>query len=236
MASVLQKLVGQIAASDIHQLVQDGYPESYELEFKKTLPEKHGKQASWIKGGNEIEDHARNEILSEVIGFANAQGGFVIVGVDETAEKPPRAKSIEAIPRIGELARRIEDQARSCIDMPLPRLETRPIETNSEGGGVLLLYTGPSRVAPHRLATTGHCYLRRGTSTIKMNMREIQDMTLNMARGFAGIAAAFQERSYKFREWANGNIGRHSMLGKNFRIAGCPCADGPDEGVSRSFD
>jgi hypothetical protein len=57
---------------------------------KKTLPDKRGRQHPWVTGGD-IEDHARNEILPEVIAFANAQGGSLILGIEETSDKPPRA-------------------------------------------------------------------------------------------------------------------------------------------------
>jgi hypothetical protein len=39
-------------------------------------------------------------LLREVIAFANAQGGNVIVGMDETRDDPPRAAAICPLPRI----------------------------------------------------------------------------------------------------------------------------------------
>jgi len=83
----------------------------------------------------------------------------------ETPDNPPRADAIMPLPRVGELARRFEDQTRSCIDPPLPRLQIRAIETDGQGGGVIVFRTSASRAAPHRLNTTREAYVRRGAST-----------------------------------------------------------------------
>src|ERR1700704_465338 len=110
--SIFTKPFEQIDANDVAQVVKEHCPEGYEIEFKKTLPEKQGSREPWLQGKDEIGSHARDTILKELVAFANSAGGFVLVGIDETDEKPPRAKSIEPIPRVGELASRIEDQIR----------------------------------------------------------------------------------------------------------------------------
>ena len=178
----------------------------------------------WL-GGGDIGDHARDEILSEVIAFANAQGGSVVLGIEETSDKPPRAHAVTPLPRVGELARRFEDQARSCIDPPLPRLQIRAIETDGQDRGVVVFRTSASRAAPHRLTTTRESYVRRGSSTVKMTMREIQDMTLNVARGLAAIDATFKERRDLFHAWA-----RSQKPVVAYRVTALPLVDLPDPG------
>ena len=200
------------------------WPEGYEVEFKKTLPDKRGGGHPWL-GGGDIGDHARDEILSEVIAFANAQGGSVVLGIEETSDKPPRAHAVTPLPRVGELARRFEDQARSCIDPPLPRLQIRAIETDGQDRGVVVFRTSASRAAPHRLTTTRESYVRRGSSTVKMTMREIQDMTLNVARGLAAIDATFKERRDLFHAWA-----RSQKPVVAYRVTALPLVDLPDPG------
>jgi hypothetical protein len=224
MLAVFTKTLDLVGAADIAELAAQTWPEGYEVEFKETLPNRKGGQHPWLTGGD-IGDHARDEILSEVIAFANAQGGSVVLGIEETSDKPPRAHAVAALPRIGELARRFEDQARSCIDPPLPRLQIRPIETDGQGGGVVVFRTSPSRAAPHRLTTTRESYVRRGLSTVKMTMREIQDMTLNVARGLAGIDASFKERQSAFQKWARPQADIIAC-----RVTALPLADLPDPG------
>jgi predicted HTH transcriptional regulator len=148
---------------------------------KKALSDRGGGQHPWFTGGD-IGDHARNEILAEVIAFANAQGGSVVLGIEETPDKPPRAHAITPMPRVGELARRFEDQARSCIDPPLPRLQIRAIETDGQKGGVVVFRVSPSRAAPHRLTTTRESFVRRGSSSVRMT---IGDIATHHANGLA---------------------------------------------------
>jgi hypothetical protein len=223
--AIFTKRLDLISAADIAELTAEKWPEGYQVEFKKALSVKKGSPHPWFTGGDDIGDHARNEILGEVIAFANAQGGSVVLGIEETPDKPPRAHAIAPLPRVGELARRFEDQARSCIDPPLPRLQIWPIETDGQGGGVVLFRVSPSRTAPHRLTTTRGSFVRRGSSSVRMTMREVQDMTLNVARGLAGIDASFKERQSAFVKWSEP---QQEVIA--YRVTALPIVDLPDPG------
>ena len=131
----------------------------------------------------QLTAYARDRLFREVIAFANAQGGTLVLGAEETREKPPRAANICPLPRIHDLATRMEDAAHACIDPVLPGLRVRGIETGSPGEGVVIFRTLASPIGPHRVASDGHAYIRRGASSVKMTMREIQDLTLDLARG-----------------------------------------------------
>jgi hypothetical protein len=225
MLAVFTKPLELVTSADVAELSAQTWPEGYEVEFKKTLPYRSGGSHPWLAGSGSIGDYARDEILGEVIAFANAQGGSVVLGIEETSDKPPRAHAVVAVPRVGELARRFEDQARSCIDPPLPRLQIRAIETDAQGGGVVVFRVSPSRAAPHRLTTNRESFVRHGSSTMKMTMREIQDMTLNVARGLARIDASFDERRSAFHKWANPQADVVAC-----RVTALPLVDLPDPG------
>jgi len=225
MLAIFTKTLELVGSADVLQLVAQTWPEGYEVEFKRTLGHKKGEPHAWLAGGEEIGDYARDELLAEVVALANANGGTVILGIEETRDKPPRAHLVVPLPRAGELARRFEDQARSCIDPPLARLQVRAIEMDGSGGGVVIFRTAPSRAAPHRLTTTRESYVRRGSSTVKMTMREIQDTTLNVARGLAGIEATFDGRRERFQQWGTG-----VRPGVAYRATAVPLVDLPDPG------
>lgn len=229
MIPIFTRPLELVTAADVEDLVAQAWPEGYDVEYKKPLPHKKGGDDPWIEGKNEIGEYARDEVLAEVVALANAQGGTVILGIEETADKPPRANSINALPRVREIARRLEDQARSCIDPPLPRLQIRGIDIDANDRGVVILRTIASREAPHRLATTREGYARRGASTVRMTMREIQDMTLNVARGVAGIEKIYDARRTGFTDW-----GRRSDVSVGFRVTAVPLTPMPD--VGRIFD
>ena len=190
------KPLDQITPEDISDLCARSAYESPVLEFKQELPGERGRPDPWITGGN-FTYYARDRLLREIVAFANAQGGTLILGIEETEDNPPRAAATQPIPRISDLAMRLEEAARACIDPRLPALQARGIEMDNAGRGVVIFRVTPSPSGPHRVASDGHAFIPRGASSVKMTMREIQDLTLDLARGaerlyelFAGRAAA----------------------------------------------
>jgi hypothetical protein len=194
------KPLNMVDANDVTALANSGWPESYTLEYKRSLPNKSGGSDPWDQGKNEIGDYARNELLAEIVGMANSDGGYLILGIDETTEKPPRPSSIVEQREVRDLARRFEDQARACIDPPISSLIVHPIETNGTSG-VVVFKVSASRFAPHRVSTTRDAFVRRGASTTKMTMREIQDMSVASARRTDDLQLEFQVFRAKFRTW-----------------------------------
>lgn len=224
MTSFFQKPIRQLQADDVLGLVTDACSEGYEVEFKETIPDKRGQPSLWLAGKSEISEYARDNLLAEIVAFANAQGGYLFLGIAETDDKPARAARIVPLPRLGELARRLEDQARACIEPSVPRLEFRPVETGP-GEGVLIIYCGGSNRAPHRLSTTSEAFVRRGSSSSKMTMREIQEMSVNVARELDRLPELFKQRSNAFMSWAE-----KAGEGAAFRISAIPLRRLPDPG------
>ncbi len=226
MLSIFTKPLEQITADDLTELTSKKWSENFQVEYKKTLPDKNAERSSWLSGGDKITDAARDKLFSEIIAFANSMGGTLILGIEETLDKPPRAEGINPIPRVGDLASRLEDMAKSVIDPILPNLQIWPIEVNHDDkSGVIIFRVLPSRRAPHRLKTTGRCYIRNGTSSQEMDMRQIQDMTLNVARDLAGIDKVFQSRQEAFHKW--GTIRKRMAA---VRVTAIPLLEVPDLG------
>jgi predicted HTH transcriptional regulator len=84
--------IDAIHVGDIEALVS--VEESPSLEFKRSLPTTDGRPDPWMS--NQSSAYARDQIAKEIVAFANAYGGIVIVGIDETDDKPASAK--EEIP------------------------------------------------------------------------------------------------------------------------------------------
>src|SRR6266446_2469531 len=91
------------------------------------LPTSDGQPDRWMRDQSGIGRVARDDIAKEVVAFANAYGGIVIVGMDETADNPKRAKAIFSpqIPRVVDCAEQLTRALRAVIDPPLPMLSTR---------------------------------------------------------------------------------------------------------------
>jgi hypothetical protein len=196
---VFGKRIGELTAGDIDRLWQDVVPEGAEVELKETLPTNKGRVDPWFNGGDSIGEKARNELLEEVIAFANAFGGSLVLGISETDDKPARAKAIVPLPRCAELADRLRLQCRDCIEPQIPLLEVAGVPTRPDGAGVVVFQVPRSRAGPHRHTVTKECYVRRADRTERMTMREIQDLTLHLTRSAAGINAIFDSRRLKFQ-------------------------------------
>ena len=197
MIEVISKSADQISIGDIESLIDSQVPESEQIEFKESLPAKKGHDP-WLEGKNQIGDRAKNEILEEVVAFANAYGGVCLLGIKESSTKPPVAAEISPIPRCAELAESLKLVFRDCVDPQLPQIEIIPIKTNGESG-VIICRAGQSRLAPHRVTRTLVCPIRQSDRCEKMTMRQIQDLTLNISRGLERLEKRLSERSERFQ-------------------------------------
>ncbi|WP_301103413.1 ATP-binding protein [Propionivibrio sp.] len=207
MLSIFTKPIENITAADVRELIEHGTPENYQVEYKRDLPTDNRHQDTW-RTAKEINTFSSDKILGEIVAFANAMGGTLILGIKETHDKPPRAGEITPLPHVADLAQRFEDKA-TTIEPPLFGLKIWPVvmdDTSEEKGGVVIFRVPQSNRAPHRLSTNGKAFVRTGTSARVMDMRQIQDMTLNVARGNERIEETFLKRREDFEDWATSKV------------------------------
>ena len=195
MIGALSKPADQIGIDDVEALISSEVPEGEQIEFKRSLPA--GGQDPWMTGGDKIGDRARNAILKEAVAFANAHGGALVLGIEESSAKPPVAARVSPIPRCAELADRLKLVFRNCVEPQLPALEIFAVPTEDDAG-VVVIRMGRSRLAPHRVWRTRVCPIRRSDRCEEMTMREIQDMTLNLSRGLERLERRLAERKERF--------------------------------------
>ena len=195
---VLSKPADQIGVNDIEALIVSKVPEGEQIEFKESLPAKKETPDPWMTGKNHIGDRAKNIILKEVVAFANAHGGALVLGIKESDTKPPVAAEISPIPRCADLVESLKYVFRDRVEPQLPRLEVFAVPTEGESG-VIILRVGRSRLAPHQVTKTLVCPVRRSDRCEEMTMREIQDMTLNVSRGLERLRRRLLERSERFQ-------------------------------------
>src|SRR5690606_3742354 len=110
--------------------------------------------------------------LAEIVAFANANGGTLVLGVVDSKDEPPQAIDRNPLPRCEALARRLLDAAEDVIEPRLPLLMARGIPTDESGNGYVILRTGRSRAGPHRLnGKSREFYVRRGERAARMDVR-----------------------------------------------------------------
>lgn len=202
MTAILSKPIDQIDAADIRSLVTSRVPEGERIEFKRELPAKGtSNRDPWMLGQMKIGRHAKDQILKEVVSFANAYGGVLVLGIEEDRNAtPPVAKAICAIPKCEELAERFRIIFRDRVEPKLPpSCDIFAVATGQTDDGVVVFrIPGGSRLAPHRIKGTWICPVRRWDRSEEMSMREIQDMTLNVTRGLERLDKKLRERAARF--------------------------------------
>ena len=221
MLEVFAKPLQEITTDDIRALIELEVPEGEQVEFKKEPPGEGGKPDPWMNGGK-MGNYAKDRLLKEVVAFANAYGGVLVTGIDESDTKPAVATRITAVPRCVELAESLKLVFRDRVEPQLVRIDIAGIPTEDDGSGVVIIRVGKSRLAPHRVTRTLICPIRRADRSEEMTMREIQDMTLNVSRGLEGLEKRLAERCKNFSlEFTRPNFQR--KLG--FRVTGVPVVD-----------
>ena len=76
MLPIFTKPLHGVTGEDAQQLISEQVPEGATVEFKEALPQKKGGADPWITKG-QVPEYARNEILAELVAFANAHGGHL---------------------------------------------------------------------------------------------------------------------------------------------------------------
>ena len=202
MKLLLTKPLSDVDAGDISRLSDHGEEESLTLELKGPLPVPKNQTDPWEEGKSRILDDTRDKILAEVVGMANAAGGVVILGVDETDDEPRRAEAPRPLRDCVQLASRLEDKAWSCIEPRLPSLEVKGIPLSTDGAGVVLMRVpGRSLRGPHGLTTKHRAYVRRGSKTEPMLVSEIRERTLQTQRQLDELERRFTTRRQEFGKW-----------------------------------
>jgi hypothetical protein len=163
--------------ANLEQLVDRQIEEGPRLEFKQALATADGRQDRWMLDQKSIGSVARDDIAKELVAFANAYGGVIIVGIVESDDNPKRASAIAEphIPKVADCAQRLEQALRSVINPPLPMLEVRGIEI-TDGSGAIVLRVGSSGSAPHGFGRPSNAYVRRGSNSEPLTMRDLQSI------------------------------------------------------------
>jgi hypothetical protein len=199
LSGMFAKPLNSLTAVDIERLHLDQVRESDVVEFKQALSGKGGPDA-WHTGEGKVSDIARDKIVNELVAFANAHGGTLVLGVAETNDKPPRADRICPIPRCADLAERLSRALAETVEPPFaPFPAIVPVATDGDAG-VVIFQVAASRNAPHRHRSSREAYIRRGEQAVPMTMREIQDLTLQVERGIASLEAKFEKAAHQFAE------------------------------------
>jgi hypothetical protein len=187
--------IDEITFKDIADLAEAKAEEGIRLEFKRTFSTSDGQPDRWMRDQTGIGRIARDDIAKEVVAFANAYGGVVIIGIDETDDHPKRAGQLASpqMPQVADCAEQLARSLRAIIDPPLPMLEVRGIASSASGEGVVVVRVGFSPSAPHGFGIPPATYVRHGSESKPLSMRELQSMFFERRTRLERVASRRQE-------------------------------------------
>lgn len=194
---ILEAPIGDLTFADIEVLIREEAEEGPRLELKRSLPSNDRDGDPWMKGAKKFSNPARDGLAKEIVALANAYGGAIVVGIDETEDHPKRALGPDPvlIPRIAACAEQMQQVLDSLIDPPLAVLEVRGIERpDGDGAGILVIRTGPSTRAPHGHGRPPLAYMRRGSRSEPMTMRDLQSVLFETRTRGERIGTLLEER------------------------------------------
>lgn len=192
------KFVGQITEEDLLQLITDGRREDQHLDFKRDA--------------YPATDSGRKSLIDDVLSFANASGGVILIGIAEERDKAREIPGVEL-----ESAREPMERYRRTVEANtepmLTGIQISEIELRAAGRFVIAIGIPSSPVRPHRSKTTGYT---SGRWTIRRNTN-VSDMTYHELRsGFSRLdesarsLRAFHADRCKF---ANDFVTRNNLTG-----------------------
>jgi hypothetical protein len=204
-------VLGDLIFADFEHLIQTSAEEGLRLEFKRGLATSDGRPDRWMRDQSSIGNVARDDIAKEVVAFANAYGGILIIGIDETEDNPKRASNLfePQIPKVIDCAERVVQSLRSIIDPPIPMLEARGVESEA-GDGVVIIRVPGSSSAPHGFGRPTNAYVRRGAASEPLTMRDMQSIFFERRTRFERLekirAAQSEQADETVSQWHLGKL------------------------------
>lgn len=180
--AIFEKPLADLSWSEFDYITSNHLEEDQTLEFKETLPAKDGNADPWQLGQAKISNYARDTLAKEIVAFANAYGGVIIIGITETNEKPPRAAAFGSplVRNCVDCVERLGPALRSSFDPPIPGFDIRAIPNpNSDrdnGEGLVIIRVGSSTQSPHGIGRPPEAYIRRGSVKEPLTMRDLHNL------------------------------------------------------------
>ena len=137
------------------------------------------KKMEYNKDPNDLEKHKR-EICQDVTAMANAEGGYILIGVDE---KNKIAQGFFTVPDADKVAISIRDTCLQFVDPRIPNFEVmrypHPLKWKNKDIELVIIHIPPSEARPHsfRWKNSTNFVKRYGDVTKEFPVSElIQDL------------------------------------------------------------
>lgn len=156
---MISKQLDQITSEDLEKLVENSVSEKKTLEYK-SVP---------VYGS----DSERKEFLADVSSFANASGGDLIFGVEQSDGIPTKVSGMK-ISNVDAEILKLENIIRDGIE---PRINVLTHAVSVKNGNIVLIFRiNRSWVGPHRVIFKGHdkFYSRNSAGKYPLDTNELK--------------------------------------------------------------
>ena len=77
---ILSTDIDALSWEHLENLIREEVPEGEHVEYKRELSSSDPSGDPWTQGRSKIGKEARDKILEEIVAFANANGGVLVLG------------------------------------------------------------------------------------------------------------------------------------------------------------
>jgi Schlafen, AlbA_2 len=147
--------------SDLERLVTDDVQESLTLDYKDA-------------GALGRNSQQRNELCKDVSAFANAAGGQIVYGIQETNHHPQRVQDADAVDSAQVSREWIEQVIDSGVQPRVAGLQIQPIDVAPGRAAYVLTVPQATTWAPHQ-APDNKYYYRQNFQSVPMEDYQVRD-------------------------------------------------------------
>ena len=163
---------------DLNELVEGAVSEGLHIEYKREL---YGRS-----------DAHKKEALKDISGFANASGGHLIIGIDETEGIPANLSGVADVNPDAEILR-LQSMARTGIEPEIRGLKIKAVPIN-DGRYCFVIRVPVSWDPPHRVSAQGwHRYWIRDSNAV-------HEASMDELRALFTQEADARQRATDFRD------------------------------------
>ncbi|GJL77653.1 MAG: hypothetical protein NPINA01_06420 [Nitrospinaceae bacterium] len=144
-------------------------PEDHFLDYKEQL-------------SGDSKDAKSKEFLKDVTGFANANGGTILIGVLEPKAGLSVDEQVVGLENGADIQKQLEHLFRDCIEPKVSGVIVKPIPLTSNKS-VVVIQIPPSLGKPHMVKFKKHrtFYIRHSEGTMPMDTHQIRETVLKTA-------------------------------------------------------
>ena len=181
------KELDDLDESDLQDLKNKQIPENRFVEYKRDM-----------YGGT---DSQVEEMLADITAFANSQGGYLFIGIEEMSRDNPIPNNILGIDNAEVEAQRIRDRCEACVDEYIQGLKVKTVSL-SNGKKVIIVCIPNSPKKPHMVTfkNKNRFYIRRDEGKSLMNVEEIRDVVLRVEEYMEKLEKFLEKRKRDVKE------------------------------------